>query len=181
VIWPNSGNGGLTADNSDEFRRIKARLHRQLISAIDFSAIGSLKDEELRKEVRAATEQLCNQSGELLSQANREALISEMMDETFGLGPLQSLMSDSEISDILVNGAADIYVERRGILEHVVSVRRIHPGLPPPKPAAREGDCRGSAGPWGASIGACRWPLPWLQPHNGGSQRTDDPISTLTP
>ncbi|MGV2336322.1 MAG UNVERIFIED_CONTAM: hypothetical protein LVR18_20180 [Planctomycetaceae bacterium] len=62
-----------------------------------------------------------------------------------------------------------------------VSVRRIHPGLPPPKPAAREGDCRGSAGPWGASIGACRWPLPWLQPHNGGSQRTDDPISTLTP
>ncbi|MGV2341168.1 MAG UNVERIFIED_CONTAM: hypothetical protein LVR18_46675, partial [Planctomycetaceae bacterium] len=50
------------------------------------------------------------------------------------------------------------------ISESYVSVRRIHPGLPPPKPAAREGDCRGSAGPWGASIGACRWPLPWLQP-----------------
>ncbi|MFM8477384.1 MAG: CpaF family protein, partial [Planctomycetaceae bacterium] len=113
-----SGNGGA-ADNSDEFRRIKAKLHRQLISAMDFSALSTLKDEDLRREVRAATEQLCNQSSELLSQANREALISEVMDETFGLGPLQSLMSDPEISDILVNGSSDIYVERRGLLEHI--------------------------------------------------------------
>ncbi|MFM7058306.1 MAG: CpaF family protein [Planctomycetota bacterium] len=118
MIWSMSGNGGV-ADSADEFRRIKAKLHRQLISAMDFSALGSLKDDELRREVRAAAEQLCNQSSELLSQANREALISEVMDETFGLGPLQSLMSDPEISDILVNGASDIYVERRGLLEHV--------------------------------------------------------------
>jgi hypothetical protein len=74
-----------------------------------------------------------------------------------------------------------LYLDRSGGGNLHVSVRRIQPGLPPPKPAAREGDCRGSAGPWGASIGACRWPLPWLQPHNGGSQRTDDSISTLTP
>ena len=118
MVWAMSGNGGA-ADNSDEFRRIKAKLHRQLISAMDFSALSTLKDEDLRREVRAATEQLCNQSSELLSQANREALISEVMDETFGLGPLQSLMSDPEISDILVNGSSDIYVERRGLLEHV--------------------------------------------------------------
>jgi pilus assembly protein CpaF len=113
-----SGNGGAS-DNSEDLRRIRAKLHRQLISAMDFSALSSLKDDELRREVRAAAEQLCNQSSELLSQANREALISEVMDETFGLGPLQSLMSDPEISDILVNGASDIYVERRGLLEHV--------------------------------------------------------------
>jgi pilus assembly protein CpaF len=118
VAWSISGNGGAV-DNSEDFRRIKARLHRQLISAMDFSSLSTLKDEDLRREVRAATEQLCNQSSELLSQANREALISEVMDETFGLGPLQSLMSDPDISDILVNGASDIYVERRGLLEHV--------------------------------------------------------------
>ena len=118
MAWSISGNGGAV-DNSEDFRRIKARLHRQLISAMDFSSLSTLKDEDLRREVRAATEQLCNQSSELLSQANREALISEVMDETFGLGPLQSLMSDPEISDILVNGASDIYVERRGLLEHV--------------------------------------------------------------
>jgi len=118
VIWSMSGNGGAS-DNSEDLRRIRAKLHRQLISAMDFSALSSLKDDELRREVRAAAEQLCNQSSELLSQANREALISEVMDETFGLGPLQSLMSDPEISDILVNGASDIYVERRGLLEHV--------------------------------------------------------------
>ena len=118
MIWSMSGNGGAS-DNSEDLRRIRAKLHRQLISAMDFSALSSLKDDELRREVRAAAEQLCNQSSELLSQANREALISEVMDETFGLGPLQSLMSDPEISDILVNGASDIYVERRGLLEHV--------------------------------------------------------------
>ena len=118
MAWSISGNGGAV-DNSEDFRRIKARLHRQLISAMDFSSLSTLKDEDLRREVRAATEQLCNQSSELLSQANREALISEVMDETFGLGPLQSLMSDPDISDILVNGASDIYVERRGLLEHV--------------------------------------------------------------
>lgn len=118
MAWSISGNGSAV-DNSEDFRRIKARLHRQLISAMDFSSLSTLKDEDLRREVRAATEQLCNQSSELLSQANREALISEVMDETFGLGPLQSLMSDPEISDILVNGASDIYVERRGLLEHV--------------------------------------------------------------
>ena len=118
MAWSISGNGGAV-DNSEDFRRIKARLHRQLIAAMDFSSLSTLKDEDLRREVRAATEQLCNQSSELLSQANREALISEVMDETFGLGPLQSLMSDPEISDILVNGASDIYVERRGLLEHV--------------------------------------------------------------
>lgn len=118
MVWSRS-NGGNSANGAADFRRIKSKLHRQLISAMDLSLLGTMKDEELRKEVRAATEQLCNQSGELLSQATREALISEVMDETFGLGPLQPLMSDPQISDILVNGASDVYVERNGLLDHV--------------------------------------------------------------
>lgn len=118
MVW-SKANGANSANGAADFRRIKSKLHRQLISAMDLSLLGTMKDEELRKEVRAATEQLCNQSGELLSQATREALISEVMDETFGLGPLQPLMSDPQISDILVNGASDVYVERNGLLDHV--------------------------------------------------------------
>lgn len=106
----------------EDFRRIKSKLHRQLIAAMDLSAIGTMKEDDLRREVRVAAEQLCSQSKELLSQADRERLITEVLDETFGLGPLQQLMADPQVSDILVNGYSNIYVERQGVLEHVDGV-----------------------------------------------------------
>jgi pilus assembly protein CpaF len=103
--------------NEDRFLTIKRQLHQQLITGMDLSAIGTMNEEELRLEVRRAAEELIRHGSELLNLAERERLIAEVIDETFGLGPLEPLMRDATISDILVNGPKTVYVERRGRLE----------------------------------------------------------------
>jgi pilus assembly protein CpaF len=90
----------LTAE--ERFLRHKRELHQQLIAGMDLSAIGTLNEEELRVEVRRAAEELCRHSSDLLSLSERERLVNEVLDETFGLGPLEPLMRDSGISDILM-------------------------------------------------------------------------------
>ena len=103
-----NGMGGLLAGTAeaeeDRLLRIKTDLHTKLISEMDLSAIGSMGEEELRDEVRRGAEQLCRQSNDLLSLSEREKLIGEVLDETFGIGPLEVLMRDPTVSDILVNG-----------------------------------------------------------------------------
>ena len=107
-----------TAPETAEERmlRIKKNLHSKLISDMDLSAIGSMGDDELQAEVRRGAEQLCRQSNDLLSFAERERLIGEVLDETFGIGPLEALMRDPAVSDILVNGPKCVFVEKRGRL-----------------------------------------------------------------
>jgi pilus assembly protein CpaF len=97
--------------------RYKRELHQRLIASMDLSAIGSMSEDELRREVRRAAEELCRQSPDLLSLTERERLVTEVLDETFGLGPLEPLMRDPTISDILINGPKTVYVERLGRLE----------------------------------------------------------------
>ncbi|MBS0265193.1 MAG: CpaF family protein [Planctomycetes bacterium] len=92
-------------------------LHTRLIAGLDLSRIGSMTDDEIRKDIRSAAEDLCNHSNSLLSAADRERLVNEVMDEAFGLGPIEPLLRDSSISDILVNGPNTVYVERGGKLE----------------------------------------------------------------
>ncbi|WP_435016316.1 CpaF family protein [Tundrisphaera sp. TA3] len=114
-----TANGSATsapATAEDRMLRIKKELHQKLISEMDLSAIGSMDDEELKSEVRRGAEQLCRQSQDLLSFAERERLIGEVLDETFGIGPLEALMRDPAVSDILVNGPKCVYVEKRGRL-----------------------------------------------------------------
>ena len=101
----------------ERFRRHKRQLHEQLVTAMDLSAVGTLSEAELRLEVRRAAEELLLRSGELLSLGEREQLVSEVLDETFGLGPLEPLMRDPSVTDIMINGPQTVYVERRGQLE----------------------------------------------------------------
>jgi pilus assembly protein CpaF len=75
-----------------------------------------MDETELRGEVRRAAEELCSQGPDLLNYSEREKLVNEVLDETFGLGPLEILMRDQTISDILVNGPKTVYVERAGRL-----------------------------------------------------------------
>ncbi|HZU38597.1 MAG TPA: CpaF family protein, partial [Gemmataceae bacterium] len=105
--------------NEQRFLQLKSKLHQQLISEMDLSRIGSLSEEELRVEVRRAAEELCHNSSALLSLEERERLVTEVMDETFGLGPLEALMRDTSITDIMVNGPKTVYIERNGQLERV--------------------------------------------------------------
>src|SRR5262245_48916000 len=105
-------------DSSDDaFIRIKNELHRRLIARLDLSAIDALQEIELRQQVRAMAEELCRRSSHLLNQNERKRLVDEVMDETFGLGPLEPLLGDPTISDILINGPKTVFVERRGRLE----------------------------------------------------------------
>jgi pilus assembly protein CpaF len=100
-----------------QLRRFKAQLHQRLVMGMDLTALSSLNREQLRQEVRRVADELCQRSTNLLSRDERERLVHEVLDETFGLGPLQPLMSDPSITDILVNGPSTVYVERRGQLE----------------------------------------------------------------
>jgi pilus assembly protein CpaF len=106
----------VVADKQDQFNELKQRLHRKLVDKLDMTRmIGDEK--ELRAQVREIVEGLCEQENTLFNYNERQRLISEVLDETFGLGPLEILLADQSISDILINGAKQIYVERNGRLE----------------------------------------------------------------
>jgi pilus assembly protein CpaF len=92
-------------------------FHSRLIASLDLSRIGSLTEPEMRSEIQRAAEEYCRASARLLSSSDRERLVSEVMDEAFGLGPLEPLLRDPLISDILVNGPKKVYVEKGGRLE----------------------------------------------------------------
>ena len=125
------GGGGPTGapTNDEQFSRLKRELHQQLIANMDLGAVGSMDEDQLRKEVRTAAEELCKLRADLLSLADRERLIEEVLDEVFGFGPLEILLRDPSISDILINGPKVIFVERRGRLERTDVTFRDEPHL----------------------------------------------------
>jgi pilus assembly protein CpaF len=104
-------------DEEQQFNCLKAQLHEQLIGGMNLSLVRTVEPGWLREELRRGAEELCQNHAGLLSQADRERLIDELVYETLGLGPLEPLMGDATISDILINGPHEIYVERRGKLE----------------------------------------------------------------
>jgi pilus assembly protein CpaF len=103
--------------SSTEFEALKRRIHTKLVDKLDLSRVGELEGDVLRREIRLVVEHLCDTEDHLLNRSERDRLIEEVLDETFGLGPLELLLKDSTISDILINGPKHIYVERRGKLE----------------------------------------------------------------
>ncbi len=108
------GNSGSTGRNYDELKR---QIHAKLVERLDFSRVRDLASETLRRDIRKVIEHLCDTENPLLNRIEREKLIEEILDETLGFGPLQPLLNDNTISDILVNGPYQVYVERRGKLE----------------------------------------------------------------
>jgi len=110
---------GLRPAESKEssFEQLKQRIHSKLVDKLDLSRVGELEGDVLRREIRLVVEHLCDTEDTLLNRNERERLIDEVLDETFGLGPLEVLLKDLSISDILINGPKSIYVERRGKME----------------------------------------------------------------
>jgi pilus assembly protein CpaF len=100
-----------------KFVALKRELHQEVIAQLDPVAIGKASPEQLRAEVRRQAEILCRSRKDLLTSAEHERLIKEVMDEAFGLGPLEQLLSDPDISDILINGPKMIYIEKKGRLQ----------------------------------------------------------------
>ena len=99
------------------FEELKQRIHSKLVDKLDLSRVGELEGDTLRREIRLVVEHLCDTEDTLLNRNERERLVSEVLDETFGLGPLEMLLKDPTISDILINGPQNVYCERRGKME----------------------------------------------------------------
>ena len=116
-IGSDRGSGRLSQTSDDVFSRQKQELHSKLVAAMDLSTLGSMSEEDLRREVRRVAEEMTRQSAELMGIRERDRLVTEVLDETFGLGPLEPLLHDPTITDILVNGPKVTYVERGGRLE----------------------------------------------------------------
>jgi pilus assembly protein CpaF len=104
-------------DDEQQYNRLKQQLHERLVGGLNLSLVRTVDPAWLREELRRGADELCRNHAGLLSQADRERLIDELLYETLGLGPLEPFMSDPTISDILINGPHNIYVERRGKLE----------------------------------------------------------------
>jgi pilus assembly protein CpaF len=116
VGGPGSGHG--PDDNgAHSFQEMKSRLHRALINRMDLTKLAVLGPDQVHAEVSRLAETLLSQEAMPLSSSDRERLINDVQHELFGLGPLEPLLGDPTISDILVNSYRTIYVERRGKLE----------------------------------------------------------------
>src|SRR5262245_45305319 len=96
---------------------LKTRIHRQLIESLDLSKLNLLPRETVQQQIQRIVEDMLANDETPLSRQEREQLVIEVQHETFGLGPIEPLMQDPTVSDILVNGPRAIYVERRGRLE----------------------------------------------------------------
>ena len=100
-----------------EYQELKFSLHRKLVDKINLDALASIDNQRVRAEIRQALASLVDGEPTLLSSIEKQQIIDEVLDEVFGLGPLESLLQDPTVSDILVNTHRQVYVERRGMLE----------------------------------------------------------------
>ena len=109
--------GRSRANLKPECQELKFTLHRKLLDRINLEALASIDNQRMRSEVRQALVALMDGESTLLSSIDKQQVIDEVLDEVFGLGPLEALLEDASISDILVNTHKQVYVERRGVLE----------------------------------------------------------------
>jgi len=100
-----------------EYQQVKADLHRKILDRLDLEKLGRTPSDTAREEVLVLIRSVVNAEAVPLSFAERERLAREILDEIFGLGPLEPLLKDQNISDILVNRFDRVYIERNGKLE----------------------------------------------------------------
>src|ERR1700757_168237 len=113
-VWTTPRNVGITAR---AYQELKTTLHRELLSQIDLEKLTTLEDTRARSQVRDVIQTLIVKVDTPLSTGERDRLAREVLHEVFGLGPLEPLLADATINDILVNTAKQVYVERAGMLE----------------------------------------------------------------
>jgi len=111
-------------NSAEEFEKLKRLIHGKLVDKLDMNRLGELQGDSLRREIRLVVEHLCDTENPLLNRSERERLIEEVLDETFGFGPLEILMKEEGIADIMINGPKKVFVEKFGrIIKHSVTFR----------------------------------------------------------
>ncbi len=108
---------GRQATIDRTYQELKLRVHRELLDRIDLDTIGRLDLRDATSQLRTVIAQLIDEQAMPLSQRDREQLVDEILHEVHGLGPIEPLMRDPEVSDILVNTSKQVYIERQGKLE----------------------------------------------------------------
>jgi pilus assembly protein CpaF len=103
--------------STGDYQTLKSQIHRNLISRLDLTRLDRIPPSALKDEITRITEDMITQEAIPLSVAERERLVAEVRDELFGLGPLEPLLHDPTVSDILINTHKQVFVERRGKLE----------------------------------------------------------------
>jgi len=106
-----------TTPSRVDFGELKAAIHRKLLQKLNLERLTSADREVVRREVSQTIEGLVGEESTPMTYTERERLTREVMDEVFGLGPLEALLKDATISDILVNNYKSVYIERNGLLE----------------------------------------------------------------
>lgn len=99
------------------YQQLKVRIHERLVDALDLSMLAHVAKDELAREVRSLTQEVLAEEAPTIPADHRVRMLDDVYDEVFGLGPLEPLMRDDAVSDILVNHPHEVYVERRGRLE----------------------------------------------------------------
>jgi pilus assembly protein CpaF len=98
--------------SGDSFEDLKRIIHDKLVEKLDLSRLGDLRGDTLRREIRLVIEHLCDTENPLLNRSERERLIEEILDETFGFGPLEMLLKEPGVTDIMINGPKHVFVEK---------------------------------------------------------------------
>ncbi len=105
------------AADTRAYQELKSTIHRKLIDRLDLSTVSEISPEQLSSIIKTVVESLIAAEGIPLTRQERERLIVEIQHETLGLGPLEPLLQDPDISDILVNGPGQVYIEKHGKLQ----------------------------------------------------------------
>jgi pilus assembly protein CpaF len=103
---------------ADSSRRLKVKIHNKLFETIDVSKLEALEPAMVSAKVSSAINDILNENGSLLTEADRSRLVEELKNELLGLGPLEPLLQDEDVTDILINGHNQVYVEKQGKLFH---------------------------------------------------------------
>jgi pilus assembly protein CpaF len=111
----------VDAGSAARYQELKSKVHNQLFEYLDLSRLGEVTEERVANDILALTRRILGEEKALLTQEERSRIVSEIQHEVFGLGPLEPLLGDPSITDILVNRFDRIYVERRGKLERTVA------------------------------------------------------------
>ena len=107
---------GMTVTRTD-FNQVKSAVHRKLIQKLNLDRLNEIKREDVRREVGPILESILAGESTPMNLQERERVAQEVLNEVFGLGPLEPILADPSVSDILVNTYKQVYVERKGVLE----------------------------------------------------------------
>ena len=105
-----------------QYQELKTQVHRDLITKVDLEKVATVRDHRVRTQVLNIVQTLVENLAVPMSAMEKDRLSREVLDEVFGLGPLEPLLQDPTVNDILVNGAKNVYVERAGIIEKTRTV-----------------------------------------------------------